>query len=622
MNVKKNVIDKAVIIGIALLVTGLLLFFISDVFIPFIKLEAARDIDGAKELLMSKGVAGYITVPVIEALQMVVIFIPAEFIQLTSGMAYPWWLTLILCDIGVMLGCSIIYFLVTVLSFKGDIFNKQDRIERFEHMSKSKSTVIFMYLLFIMPIIPFGAICYYGAGKKVPYPRFLLTCATGVIPSIATSILMGTALKEFIANSLPVWALVLIIIAAAAILFVLLAFVLRKYFFKVEKDGVNPWLISVMAKGLRFIMSLKTRYNVIGADRVKSIDGPFIYIADHRSWRDIGAIYSIDKDRTVVGVINEYYFRIPVIGKLLKKSGNIGKKMFYPDIQCVKQMMKTVKNGYPIVIFPEARLSTDGGPSYVDGKLSGLCKKLGVPLVITEIRNNYFIAPKWRRGTLRGTCDVEIKRVISPDELKEMTVDELTEIIRDGLSYNEFRGKPQFYRSRRKAEGLHNVLYLCPHCGNLYTNVSYKNTLKCTSCGKEYHIGGDYRFTGGEYADIYEYYSKITDIEAARAGETVLDIPVDVKVFTPGEKKPGKEKGVFHFDREKVSFRSDVSDLYFEYSTETLEGIAYSVNEEFELYYQNRLYYFYPPKGDRAVCTRLALLFEILKGERNGRQNN
>ena len=68
-------------------------------------------------------------------------------------------------------------------------------------------------------------------------------------------------------------------------------------------------------------------------------------------------------------------------------------------------------------------------------------------------------------------------------------------------------------------------------------------------------------------------------------------------------------------DAEKVWFKSSVSDLYFEYTVEALEGIAYSPNEEFELYYQNELYYFYPPKGERNVCTRVALLFEMLKGE-------
>ena len=45
-----------------------LILFLSDVFIPFVKLEISRDIDAAKELLISKGFSGYVTVPVVEAL--------------------------------------------------------------------------------------------------------------------------------------------------------------------------------------------------------------------------------------------------------------------------------------------------------------------------------------------------------------------------------------------------------------------------------------------------------------------------------------------------------------------------------------------------------------------------
>ena len=192
----------------ALVVLGLLIYFLSDVFFPFIKLEASRDFDGARDLLMDRGFIGFLTVTLIEALQMVVIFIPAEFIQLTSGMSYPWWLAIILCDLGVILGSSIIYSLVNVFRFNRGALKQKDRIHEVERLAKAKSAQAFMYLLFIMPIIPFGAICYYGSGKKMPFRRYLFTCATGVLPSIGTSILMGTAIKTFIAESLPIWALI------------------------------------------------------------------------------------------------------------------------------------------------------------------------------------------------------------------------------------------------------------------------------------------------------------------------------------------------------------------------------------------------------------------------------
>ena len=114
------VIERVTILVLALIVLGLLVFFLNSVFFPFIKLEINQDFDGAKALLTDKGFLGYATVSLIEALQMVVIFIPAEFIQLSSGMSYPWWLAIILCDIGVILCSSIIYLLVNLFNFSGN----------------------------------------------------------------------------------------------------------------------------------------------------------------------------------------------------------------------------------------------------------------------------------------------------------------------------------------------------------------------------------------------------------------------------------------------------------------------------------------------------------------------
>ena len=49
-----------------------------------------------------------------------------------------------------------------------------------------------------------------------------------------------------------------------------------------------------------------------------------------------------------------------------------------------------------------------------------------------------------------------------------------------------------------------------------------------------------------------------------------------------------------------------------------IEGIPYSVGEEFEFYYMNDLYYFYPSEAPRGTCTRVALLFEMMKEDVRG----
>ena len=89
--------EKIVTLISVILIVCLFAFFLKDILVPFIKLEIANDMDGAKELLRSKGILGFYAVTLIEALQMVVIFIPAEFIQISSGLSYPLWLAVLLC---------------------------------------------------------------------------------------------------------------------------------------------------------------------------------------------------------------------------------------------------------------------------------------------------------------------------------------------------------------------------------------------------------------------------------------------------------------------------------------------------------------------------------------------
>ena len=60
------------IIILASLITVLVLFsfFLKDILVPFLRLELDNDIEGARQLLVSRGVLGFMTVTLVEALQM------------------------------------------------------------------------------------------------------------------------------------------------------------------------------------------------------------------------------------------------------------------------------------------------------------------------------------------------------------------------------------------------------------------------------------------------------------------------------------------------------------------------------------------------------------------------
>ena len=91
--------NRAAMILILAAIAVLFVLFLKDNVIPLIKLELNNDINGAHQLLADRGVQGALSVILIEALQMVVVFIPAEFIQISSGLSYPLHISVLLCDL-------------------------------------------------------------------------------------------------------------------------------------------------------------------------------------------------------------------------------------------------------------------------------------------------------------------------------------------------------------------------------------------------------------------------------------------------------------------------------------------------------------------------------------------
>ena len=133
---KKRWIEKAVLLLSLAGALFLFAFFLKDILIPLFTLQLKNDVEGAKALLTSKGIAGGAAVSLIEALQMIVVFIPAEFIQVASGLSYPFYISLILCDFGVCLGASIIFILVR--TFRFDTKKSRESKEQIEQMALDK----------------------------------------------------------------------------------------------------------------------------------------------------------------------------------------------------------------------------------------------------------------------------------------------------------------------------------------------------------------------------------------------------------------------------------------------------------------------------------------------------
>ena len=256
---KKKIINYILLlISIGILI--LLFYFFKNIIFDIVKYAKENNEEAIRKVLTDHGIFGMITVCMVEALQMVVVFLPAEFIQLAAGISYPPLIAILLCDFGVFLGASIIYLLVNVLNYDFALLSKSSK--RINEISKKKSkgrgTQSLMYVLFVLPIVPFGAICYFGSSSKMSYRRYILTCVTGVIPSIFSSILMGNLFVYFASLGISIWVIILIILAIGLTLLIIASLLVRKIYFKENIGSPNAKLYPLLLRIFGYIVRRKS----------------------------------------------------------------------------------------------------------------------------------------------------------------------------------------------------------------------------------------------------------------------------------------------------------------------------------------------------------------------------
>ena len=467
-----------------------------------------------------------------------------------------------------------------------------------------------------MPLIPFGAICYFASGKKLRYGPYIRTVATGVIPSIVTSNLMGTAGKYFIRNELPMPLLILIIVLLAGALFLALFLFLDKVYFK-ENDGTPGSIVySAFFKVAHFLRRGRQRLH-IDNEKLKEADTPYVLLCNHASFYDFYYLHMLTGEDTPAIVANKYYLDLPIVKRLSKKAGFIPKKLFNADFVTSKGIFRAVKEGYPVEIFPEGRLSITGRTYPIVEKGGAFYKKLGTDIVIACINGAYTANPKWRKRFYKSDIYVSVKRVIKKEEAASMSAGELNALIDELIYHDEFEAPTNRYHRRDMAEGLENIIYRCPSCGELYSLKGQGNELCCSACGEKYRLSEDYTFTDGPYKTIADMYSAIAEKERAGIDELDLKAEVDTVIFSDKKPKKRREKGVCTLTREGFCYRSGERD--FKVGFDVLAAMPFSCGKEFELYHDNELYYFYP-KENTAQVARWALIVDMIREENNGKE--
>ena len=355
------------------------------------------------------------------------------------------------------------------------------------------------------------------------------------------------------------------------------------------------------------------RQKLIIEDRpLLDIKAPYILLANHESFEDFYYIARMAHPRNPSYIVNRHYCTRPVLKTLSKNSGIIAKKLFTKDISIGIGIMRTIRKGFPVVIFPEGRLSPDGRTNPVVENGAALYRSLKVPLVLVRIDGAYFAHPKWRKRRYRSEIRVGVSRVLHAEELRGMSDTEIGQAIAEGLSNDASAGRGRAWPQKDKAEGLENLLYRCIGCGTLYRMKGAGNELACEACGRRFRLDETYHFTDAP-GSIPEYYDRIRRMEAEELDRLNLSAEVRVRIFGPEGGRARRDQGICTLTTEGFTYRSDSES--FTVPAADIPALAFSCGTEFEIYHGDNLYYFYP-KEHPAQAARWGLAADLMLEKR------
>lgn len=180
------------------------------------------------------------------------------------------------------------------------------------------------------------------------------------------------------------------------------------------------------------------------------------------------------------------------------------------DVKAVKQCIRVAREGGTICIAPEGNRTYSGRTEYMNDSIASLAKMLKLPIALYRIEGGYGAEPRWSDVVRKGKMRSYVSRVIEPDEYKNMSNEELVDIIKQGLYVNEAVADCEFHHKNR-AEYLERALYICPFCG-LSKFESSGSVCECKKCGKSFEYtplkeikGIDCEFPFRFVADWYDY---------------------------------------------------------------------------------------------------------------------
>lgn len=354
---------------------------------------------------------------------------------------------------------------------------------------------------------------------------------------------------------------------------------------------------------LRFAMGgfmrLKYHYR---AEKAPVRKGPCLILHNHQATMDPFFVSKAFRF-PIYFVCSDDLFNLKVSPLIRYLAAPIPKSKSVSDLAAVKHTLRVLKEGGAVGIAPEGNRTFSGREWEIFPEaIAKLVKVANVPVVLFNLCGGYGTDPRWGHSIRRGTKYVgRVRRILYPDDYKDLSVEELYAVIREALNVVD-ADSGERYKSRRRAEFIERVLYLCPVCNRIGTISSKGTHFVCSHCGTKAEYTEQLTISPpvAGFSKIYEWYDWEREKlpEHLLAGETLRDegirfidsVKLKRKIFLDGH--------AVAMDKDVLTVTGKTGTSSFPLAD--IDAMAAVGKKKFNFYYHEKIYQI---KGHKRFCS-------------------
>lgn len=252
---------------------------------------------------------------------------------------------------------------------------------------------------------------------------------------------------------------------------------------QIEDRRLHQVLYGIIRAVVRPFM--RHRYNT-ALQNVAPKSSPCIVLANHTTNEDpilMGMAFP-----HMYFVASEQLFRMGILTRLLLWAcAPILRLKTRTEMRTAMEVLRVLRSGANVCLFAEGTNSWNGVNCEIPPATSKMVKKSGASLITYRIEGGFLSHARWQKGVRRGKITGTLVGEYSPEQIAQMSNEELYAQICSDLYVNAYevnaRERVRFI-GKNKAEAIETALYLCPRCHRFGTIHSHGDRFGC-DCGLE-----------------------------------------------------------------------------------------------------------------------------------------